>query len=257
MREYAGYADGVRYLVLARKTAVYAVGCIGGQLPRYKRAAVNLMRDIKVAADRKLDKLIVKELRNSSPFSVLSEEGNVSLHDGAGECVWIVDPLDGSVNFSRDIPISCVSIALWKGKDPLLGAVYDFNRDEMFTGLVGKGAWINGRPVKVSAVSEKIEAISCIGFPAATSFSKRSVGEFVNNVVGFKKVRLLGSAALSLAYLSCGRADYYHEDDIKIWDVAGGLALVKAAGGRISITTSKRKAGSFCVSASNGRLPLS
>jgi len=113
----------------------------------------NLARDVKVHADKRLESFILKRLTSASAYPVLSEEtdrtvGKVN-SDGFR---WIVDPLDGSLNFSRQIPICCISIALWQNDFPMLGVIYDFNRDELFSGVVGEGAWLNRNPITTSDV---------------------------------------------------------------------------------------------------------
>jgi myo-inositol-1(or 4)-monophosphatase len=123
--------------------------------------------------------------------------------------------------------------------EPLLGVVYDFNRDEMFTGLVTEGAWLNGMPIKVSDVVEESKAVLCTGFPISTDFSELALLNFVKDIQSYRKVRLIGSAALSLAYVASGRVDAYQENDIAIWDVAAGIAIVKAAGGVAHFRPSK------------------
>jgi len=185
-------------------------------------------RDTKLEADSASESMILDMLSRNYP--VLSEEmGGIISHKSP---TWIVDPLDGTVNYSREIPISCVSIGLWND-GPIMGVVYDFTRDEMFTGIVGDGAFLNDEKIQVSGISNPSDAIVYTGFPVASSFETACISEFVNIVQGYKKVRLLGSAALSLAYVACGRGDAYIEQNIRIWDVAAGLALVKAAGGSI------------------------
>ena len=109
-----------------------------------KSIAANLERDVKLEGDIRLNQLIVQRLKEGSPYSVLSEEEGFSRGEGDNkEYVWIVDPLDGSLNFLRGIPLSCISIALWREIEPLLGVIYDFNCDEMFTGLVTEGVWLD------------------------------------------------------------------------------------------------------------------
>lgn len=219
-----------------------------------KAVTLDLVRDVKVEADRKLEGSIIESLNLKSGYSIISEEkGVLQGTSPERDLRWIIDPLDGSLNFSRGIPFSCISIGLWKGIEPILGVVYDFNRDEAFSGIVGVGAWLNGNPISASRVADKTKAVLCTGFPAGTDFSKASLSKFIEDIRNFKKVRLLGSAALSLAYVSCGRADFYHENDIKIWDVAGGLALVRAAGGAIQFAPSQDEC-TLNVSASNSCL---
>lgn len=189
-------------------------------------------RDIKLALDRESEERIVALLSKGEKFPILSEEMNKAWSpDIFPDYHWIVDPLDGTLNYWKDVPLSCVSIALWRGNLPILGAIYDFNRDELFTGIVGEGAWINGHPMQVGEVSVPAEAVLCTGFPVSTDFSELAIQQFISFVRDYKKVRLLGTAALSLAYVASGRVDAYCERDIKIWDVAAGIAIVEAAGG--------------------------
>ena len=207
------------------KTAARAAGKL---LASHAGLAVrsSTARDTKLEADLTSETAILDMLSRSHP--VLSEEAGGAI-DEKGP-TWIVDPLDGTVNYSRGIPISCVSIALWD-KGPVLGVVYDFNRDEMFSGIVGQGAFLNDDEIFVSKTIDRADAIMFTGFPAASSFDTEKLSGFVRLVQRYKKVRLLGSAALSLAYVACGRGDAYMEQRIRIWDVAAGVALVNAAGG--------------------------
>ncbi len=207
-----------------------------------KSIVINLERDVKIEGDIRLNRLIAKRLKESAPYSVLSEEEGFSEGKlGNKKYRWIVDPLDGSLNFSRDIPLSCISIALWREMQPLLGVIYDFNRDEIFTGLVTEGAWLNGAPIKVGAVMRENEAVLCTGFPVGTDFAESALLNFVKDIQSYRKVRLLGSAALSLAYIASSRADVYQENDIAIWDVAAGITIVMAAGGIVHFRASKVK----------------
>lgn len=199
----------------------------------------DLPHDVKLAADRDAEEIIIKFLRQHSDFSLLAEEqGRLAARGRATGLRWIIDPLDGSLNFLQGIPFCCVSIALWQEQEPLLGVVYDFYREELFTGIVGDGARLNGKLIQASVTREIGKAILCTGFPAATDHAPEVLLQLVEQLRRYKKVRLLGSAALSLAYVAAGRADAYFEKDIKIWDVAAGLALVKAAGGMTSVTDS-------------------
>lgn len=192
---------------------------------------LNLARDVKIEADSKLHQLIKNELQSHSSFNILSEEECSEQETPLNGFHWIIDPLDGSLNYSRGIPFSCISIALWKDVSPYLGVVYDMTQDDLYEGIVGQGARLNGKPIQVPSVKAKQEAILCTGFPTGGDFSDSSLKKFIREIQTYKKIRLLGSAALSLAFVACGKADAYHEDSIALWDVAAGLALVKAAGG--------------------------
>jgi len=229
-------------LDLAIDCAFNAYRSIANDISQYQKVEQDLDRDVKIAADKKLESFIIEHLIKETQFSILSEEtGAVTKSSSNSKYHWIIDPLDGSLNFSRGIPVSCISIALWKDMEPLLGVVYDFNHNETFSGIVGEGAWLNNKPITVSNITEISKAVLCTGFPVSTDFSMKSIFKFSEKIREFKKVRLLGSAALSLAYVACGRADIYFENDIKIWDVAAGLALVKAAGGVVKYSRTIKK----------------
>lgn len=184
-------------------------------------------RDIKLNVDFKSESIIFKKLLKHYP--ILSEESGGVLSDESP--IWIVDPLDGTFNYSRKIPLSCISIALWNKKKPVLGVIYDFTRNELFSGIVGFGAKLNEKKIKVSKIKKKSKSIIFTGFPVEFTLTKKNLKKFTSLIQDYKKIRLIGSAALSLAYVASGRVEVYEEKYIKIWDVAAGLALVKAAGG--------------------------
>jgi myo-inositol-1(or 4)-monophosphatase len=211
-------------------------------------------RDIKTLADKEAESAIHEVLRSQTDFRILSEESGGSLDFASDEPSWIVDPLDGTLNFSRGIPLSCISVALWRGLDPLLGIVHDLDRDETFVGIVGSGCTCNAHKTTVSSVSESSRGVICTGFPTQGSFDEVSLREHFRLVQQWKKVRLIGSAALSLAWVAAGRADAYMERGIQLWDVAAGLAIVRAAGGTFSLSDldAHWKVDAF---ASNGLLP--
>lgn len=205
-------------------------------------------KDIKIATDLKADALLKKILMKKVNLPIFSEE-DVSHGSLDNKLIWVVDPLDGSLNYSRNIPLSAVSIALMKNKISILGVIYDFHRKELFSGISNKGAWLNGKKIGVSKTKEKSQAILTTGFPSDTSYKTRDLRKYVSFVQNFKKVRLFGSASLSLAYVACGRVDAYFEKDIKIWDIAAGLAIVKGAGGKCKISKIKidNKCDVFCT----------
>ncbi len=243
-------------LILAKDIALTASNEILNDFSQNRHVHENFRRDVKILADNELDRFIVEQLSQISEFPVLSEESGLSQASNSKENYrWIVDPLDGSMNFSREIPICCISIAFWQDMNPLIGVVYDFNRDELFTGIVGEGAWLNDSPICVSSTENTSNAILATGFPVSSNFSQKNLYKFVNNIKTYKKIRLLGSAALSLAYVSSGRVDIYQENDIKIWDVAAGIAIVRAAGGETQLIQSKVKE-IVTVRATNSNLTL-
>ena len=209
-------------------------------------------RDVKIIADEQLDKYLKDKLYTLSPYNILSEESGIQeSREDEKSYRWIIDPLDGSVNYSRNIPLNCIAVALWNGEVPVLGVIYDFNRDETFSGIVGEGAWLNGHPITVGSTKRKENAILCTGFPVDTEYTQASLLPFIENIKNYKKIRMFGTAALSLAYVSCGRTDAYEEKDIKIWDVAAGIAVLEAAGGSASYKYKNRKKYMLHVIATN------
>ena len=191
-------------------------------------------RDIKLGEDRSSEALIVAALQARSPFPILSEEagwiGDVPAHDAP---YWAVDPLDGSFNHHRGVPLCCTSVALCRGLVPLAGAVFDFNRDETYWGGRELGLLLNDRPV---APRPPAADIITTGFPVGGDFSASGIASVVERAQAWKKIRMIGSAALSLAWVASGRFDTYEETGTRWWDVAGGLALVEGAGGRIAVS---------------------
>lgn len=208
-------------------------------------------KDVKLKEDVASEKIILDLLKSKSKFPVLSEEAGWTASDGAKGLFWAVDPIDGTMNYSRGLPLSCVSIGLWDGANPVLGVVYDFNRDELFSGIVGSGAWLNDQTIHVSQTPSIDQAVLSTGFPLQTEFSEANVREFIQSVIAYKKIRMIGSAALSLAYVACGRVDVYFERDIMLWDIAGGLPIILGAGGSVSKEPSKKDSQSFTVYACN------
>ncbi|MDC3221266.1 inositol monophosphatase [Flavobacteriaceae bacterium] len=194
----------------------------------------NLTKDVKIFADTKSEKIIIDYLNKSTDFSILAEESGFI--NKSSEYMWIVDPVDGSVNFSREIPFYSISIGLWKNGVPVLGIIYDLTNNDIYKGVVGQGAWYNEKKIKTSIVNKIDDAIICTGFPVSHNFLDAEINSFIQKIKNFKKVRLFGSASLSLAFLAKGSVDAYSEKNIKLWDVAAGIAIVIAAGGVVEFS---------------------
>ena len=190
-------------------------------------------RDIKLIADIEAEKLIIKHLKTYSDFPILSEEHGKS--GSLGEIFWVVDPLDGTANYTRDIPICCVSIALVKKNNPILGIIYDFNNDDLYEGCSQSDAMLNGKKISVSSIKSKSNGTLITGLPVNTDYSTSAIKKLISNFQEWKKVRMLGSAAMASAYIASGKADLYSESGTNIWDVAAGVAIVRAAGGYAKI----------------------
>jgi myo-inositol-1(or 4)-monophosphatase len=198
------------------------------------KVLLNQGRDIKLQLDTDTEHLIKKSLSSQSAFSILGEETGFS--DDVGEFYWVVDPLDGTSNFLRDIPISCVSIALMQNKTPILGVIYDFNHDDLYYGHLESKAFVNQMEITVSNYAEKSESTLVTGIPAKTNYSDSEFKQMINDFQQWKKVRMIGSAAMASIYVAAGKADTYKENGIFLWDIAAGAAIVNAAGGVASIT---------------------
>jgi len=213
----------------------------------------NYNRDIKSEADIYSESFLIEELQKQTGLPILSEEAGIAQEPQKGEMCWIIDPLDGTMNFTRSFPLACVSVALWQDDNPILGVIYDFNHQKIYTGIVGHSAECNGNTIQVSDIADASQAILATGFPVGRSYDSPALIQFVQQVKQFKKIRMIGSAAMSLAYVASGVFDVYHEEDIMIWDVAAGLAIVKASGGDIRIQPGSKLHSVNCV-ASNYKL---
>jgi len=184
-------------------------------------------RDIKLAEDAASEAEIASVLSRQSKFPILSEEGGWLSHaPAAGTPHWVVDPLDGSFNYFRGLPLYGVSVALCVDRQPLLGAIFAPEQDELFLGNPQLGLHLNGQRMNPRAEPGQIHAT---GFPAHADLNATSA-RITELAQSWKKMRMLGSAALSLAWVAAGRCDAYSENGIMWWDVAAGLALVSAAG---------------------------
>jgi len=147
---------------------------------------------------------------------------------------WMVDPLDGTSNYVHGFPAWCVSIALARGDEILVGTVYDPVRDECFTAQLGGGAWLNGKPIAVSGCVLLSESLVALSFPPHVSTESVPVADFLAVVPHVHSARRTGSTALNLAWLACGRLDAFWVRKIACWDVAAGLLIFREAGGRLS-----------------------
>lgn len=192
-------------------------------------------KDIKLSSDKRSEAIIL-ELLKPTGIPVLSEEcGKIGEADS--EYLWIIDPLDGTANYWKGLEeFACVSVALWKKSEPVLGAVYRFAADELYYGVVGEGAFLNGKPVHTSTVPEMGQAVLATGFPVHRSYGEESLSAFIKQVQNFKKIRMLGAAAIMGTFVAAGKVDVYMEEEIMLWDIAGASAIVKAAGGSVDIT---------------------
>lgn len=224
----------------------YAVG------ERVHQFADDLPREVKAAADRTVEHDILRHLGTKHP--VLSEESGELGGTADDGLRWVVDPIDGTVNFVRRLAPCAVSIALWRGSAPVFGVIGEYPSGRLAWGGPAMGAFKDNRPIRVSTTKSRSRAVLCTGFPSNFDFGdERATTHFLEVAGEFAKVRMLGTAALSLMHVAMGSADAYSERDIMVWDVAAGLALVEGAGGSVQISPG-RTANALEVFASNGLL---
>lgn len=230
----------------AQAEAVWAAQEVGALMRRNlhasKRANSVTQHDIKLELDVRSQKLIERSLRRTFPqVAVLGEEGVAGRADA--EYRWVVDPIDGTVNFAYGIPHACVSIALQQraqtpgvaeyedGYQTLVGVVYDPFCDELWTAIRGQAARLNGKIIRVSKRRKLREAIVSIGFAKTRENQEATLPYFIDLVHQVRKLRIMGSAALALTYVASGRFDAYIERGLRLWDIAAGGLIVECAGG--------------------------
>jgi myo-inositol-1(or 4)-monophosphatase len=201
-----------------------------GMRIEHKRREIDLVTEF----DRRSEELILKRIRKAYPeHRILSEESG---RGGAGgEPIWMVDPLDGTVNFAHTLPIFSVSIALCRGGRAVLGVVYDPARKECFWAERGQGAYCGTTRLRVSKAAELGESLLVTGFPYdAWTNPDNNLDHYGRFAVCSRGVRRLGSAALDLAYIAAGRFDGYWELRLSPWDVAAGGLIAEEAGARVT-----------------------
>jgi myo-inositol-1(or 4)-monophosphatase len=240
-------------LKLAGATALLAGRQLREQHGQWRAIVSEQGRDVKLKADHLAEEIILSQLKAATPFTILTEETGWHGQQNPDQPTWIIDPLDGSFNYHQSIPFCCVAIALVKQNEPVLGVIYDFNHDELFSGYIGLGAWCNDQPIQVSKLQQLNAAVLNTGFPSRPDLNNL-LQTALQQGKHFRKVRMLGSAALALAYVAAGRSDVYYEQGTHFWDVAAGCALVKAAGGNYHLTGDYLK-DIIDAYASNGQLP--
>lgn len=239
-------------LELAKSAVVESLQILAGL--RHEQIAISFSdlvpRELKATSDKILEDVVLARLRGTG-FEILSEEAGLVVGDTSSELRWIVDPLDGTVNYIRGLSSCSVSVALWRGSDPIFGVVGEFPSLQVAWGGVGMGAFLSGQPIRVSAINKRKQAVVCTGFPSRFEFDSEGMQWILETLAPYGKVRMLGAASLSLLQVAKGSAEVYAERDIMIWDVAAGLAILEGAGGVYSMEKG-RHVNAFDVYASNG-----
>lgn len=246
------------------KDAALAVGVLlRRNLDSDKQVNDSTTHDIKLELDVRSQNLIERRLRKAFPeITLLGEEGEQLMTHG--EYRWVVDPIDGTVNFSHGIPHACVCIALQKrsrakaakldqGYRTILGLVYDPFMDELWTAVEGGPALLNGKRIRVSRTARLIDSVVSMGFGKNATSVRSSLKLFSVLSVKAQKVRNMGSAGLATVYVASGRFDAYVEQGISLWDVAAGGFILERAGGEYWRQPGDTKL-TYRMIASNGRL---
>ncbi|MFQ6109152.1 MAG: inositol monophosphatase family protein [Candidatus Aminicenantales bacterium] len=194
------------------------------------KGVVDLVTDLDTQAQR----IIFEHLSSRFPdHDFLGEEG--LCRRKGGDLRWIIDPLDGTTNYAHSFPVFCVSLALESKGEIVLGVVYDPMRKELFSAVKGKGAFLDGKKIRVSSVDELDKSLVATGFPYdLRESSVNNIDHFNNFLLRVQAIRRCGSAALDLCYVACGRFDGFWELKLHPWDVAAGALIVQEAGGCVS-----------------------
>jgi myo-inositol-1(or 4)-monophosphatase len=190
--------------------------------------------DLVTEIDHQSEAFLIGEVQRLFPdHRILAEESGAL--DGDDEHLWLIDPLDGTVNYAHGVPVFCVSVAYSYKKQTMLAAVYDPLRDEMFTAERGQGSWLNGRLLKVARVAELQRSLLVTGFPYDTWNTPRNNFDYFTKLGKLTQgVRRLGSAALDLCYVGAGRLDGYWELSLKPWDIAAAGLVAEEAGAKVT-----------------------
>jgi myo-inositol-1(or 4)-monophosphatase len=245
----------MQQIIATAKSAARAAGTlILSEFAAPRRVDAAEAHDIKLALDRESQALITDTILSAFPdHAILGEEGTAGT--AGSEWEWIVDPIDGTVNYFYGIPHFCISIAARRGGAIVAGVILDPVRNECWEATADGPALLNGLPCSVSDRTRLADAVVTIGFAksdATIAAGLPLLGKLVHRV---RKCRMLGSAALDLAYVACGRLDAYIESAVGLWDVAAGKIIVERAGGRIELIESAI-GGKIAVRAWNGKIDL-
>lgn len=246
----------IAYLEVAKEAARAAGELLRAHFEKPLTVNAATAHDIKLEVDVLTQNLITEILLRQHPEHALyGEEGLVG--DQASEYQWVVDPLDGTVNYFYGLPHFCTSIALRHRGEIIVGVIYDPLREEMWSGVRGEAPKFNGKEFRVSQRSVLAESVISVGLSKTGATINAGLPLLQQMVHRVRKCRMLGSAALDLAYVACGRLDAYIEQGISLWDIAAGALLVETAGGRIEMKPREDFPDKFSVVASNGLLDLS
>lgn len=250
----------------ALKSAIVAARAAGDlmrkNLNATKKVNQHAAHDIKLDLDVRCQQLIERQLAKAFPaIAVLGEEGESSHANPSAR--WVIDPIDGTVNFAYGIPHACVCIALQvrsrakaaevdDGYATVVGVIYDPFMDELWSAVVGGKARLNGKPIRVSPRRRLGDAIAAMGYGKTEQTMGEALRVFQKMSQSTRKMRNMGAAGIALAYVACGRFDAYLERGISLWDIAAGGLIVECAGGEF--WRERMPGGTYRMIASNGQL---
>ena len=221
-------------LEIAKSATLLAGNFLKEQQDTNLKILTNKARDLKLQIDIDAEEIIKEHITANSSLPILAEESGKS--GSLDDFFWVVDPLDGTSNFLRNIPISCVSIALVQGFKPILGVIFDFNNSDLYFAHKNSKAYVNKSEINVSSFNFKKDSTLVTGIPAKDNYSDNEFSNMISDFQSWKKVRMIGSAAMASVYVAAGKAEAYKENGIFLWDIAAGAAIVEAAGGKVSIS---------------------
>ncbi len=202
-----------------------------GKISEYDKKGAN---DLVTLADIESEKAIIRTIRKHFPnHTIIAEESGLT--QGNSRCQWIIDPLDGTTNFAHHLALCCISIAFAIDGRIVVGIIFNPMTDELFTAIEGNGAYLNKQSISVSKTTTVSESLLVTGFPYHLKESFDSVMKrFENCLTAAQGVRRLGSAALDLCYVACGRLDAFWEQKLNPWDTAAGYLIAKEAGASVT-----------------------
>lgn len=214
-----------------------------------------LHHDLKLSLDKESQDLITGIILDQYPgHAIYGEEGLAG--DQSSSHQWIVDPIDGTVNFFYSIPHFCISIAKRIDEELVLGVIYDPMVDELWTVEKGGTPMLNGQPMRVSQRTKLEESILFVGCGKDEEALQTGLTRFKQGSLKARKMRMMGSAALGMAYIACGRLDAYVESRISLWDIAAGQLMIEAGGGRVDLAPHQNDPDVYAIVATNGKIPI-
>ena len=199
---------------------------------------VNIPRETKAIADTIIENIILDKLIPTG-INILSEETGLLVGNKGSSLRFIIDPIDGTVNFVRGIADCSICIALFDGDKPIFGVIATYPNGSIAWGGKGLGAFLDSTRLQVSKIEDFKKSVLCTGFPSRFKFDEQSFLLQTKLMSQFGKTRMLGAASQSLLQVAKGSVECYSEQNIMLWDVAAGISLVEGAGGRVEVTSVK------------------